>query len=820
MNDLWTTAALWLVRTTTVASLLILLALLLARFARQPARRQRLCELGLAAALLATLLSLAPAWMVVGLPLARQQTAAVAEPALLDLPWLAVEEAGLEMSQEFVIPRDSRQVASVPGPDMPGPNEPSWSLVAAAARAVLVLYGAGVLFFLIRWVAGALQLRRLLRSTETVPLQIRELLGARNGSPRLLVSRRLGVPISCGVWRPTVVLPAEFCKPDAQGKLPWVLAHELTHIERRDALSGVLFALGQAVFFHLPWFWMVRKQVRLCQEYVADASAVAERPAEDYAEFLLTFTEAKALPLGATGVSGPVSDLFRRVTMLLQNPLRIEKRCPRLWTCGLAGVLLALAALLGGIGLRAEASDTIIIIIPGQQAKQPSKDAPAQSGQARKGAGSVDVRDVVVKVLTLDDKGNVLNKGEAAKPLVVTVDPPRVRSWLSTVVDASKTSGEEFAHLQKVIDELDKIRQVSKERGIDTRELRELADRLRERLQTKPVQGGAKNKAKSEPNGTARIVVSDPTGTVRAWVGSRDAIVTQAQDSVRGWVQAQDPEKLLRWGVQMAGAQVDLKKLEKLLERLQTEPGKVGAEEIRKALEELRKAAPTTGWLPGPTDKLQWGTAVTRAEPGTKGRYGIRFHAPSGELRDYLGLPKDQGIVVSEVIPGTPAATAGLKAKDIILKLNDAAVPSNEDNAVKMFAGVKDGTSVDLTILRRGKEEVIKGLKPAASATRASVRLKTRYVRNVDAVPEKGGLLSIRSDGAKFTAQQREKNVSITVKGTIRDGRPGDLNITVAVDGKTAFHGSDPAAVPEAWRQRVNRLLDLVRMEPGERERR
>src|SRR5262249_3367676 len=118
--------------------------------------------------------------------------------------------------------------------------------------------------------------------------------------------------------------------------------------------------------------------VRLCQEYVADAAAVAERPADEYAEFLLTLTETKALPLLTTGVGGPVSDLFRRVTMLLQNPLRVENRCPRLWTWGLAGVLLALAVMVGGVGVRAAAADTIVIIIPGKQTTEPGKDKMAE----------------------------------------------------------------------------------------------------------------------------------------------------------------------------------------------------------------------------------------------------------------------------------------------------------------------------------------------------------------------------------------------------------------------------------------------------------
>jgi beta-lactamase regulating signal transducer with metallopeptidase domain len=653
------------------------------------------------------------------------------------------------------------------------PAGSSASVAGTAWPFVLAVYVAGVLFFLVRWLGGIVQLRRLLQHTEPAPPHLCELLGVASGhGPRLLVSRRLHVPISCGVWRPTVVLPADLCQGKANARLSWVLAHELTHIERRDALSGVLFALGQAVFFHLPWFWNLKKQVRLCQEYVADAAAVAERPAEDYAEFLLTFSETRPLPLGATGVSGPVSDLFRRVTMLLQNPFRVEKRCPRLWTCGLAGVLLALAGLLGGIGLRAEAGDTIVIIIPGQKSEESGKDKKAKQAS---GAGLNRVDVVNVKVATRDDKGNVVEKvvtldkdgkliqrGDGAADVRVVVPDPSgsVRVW--TLDKDGIAAGKEI------------------------------------RVRARPKDGVGEDK------------------TIQVWALDKDD--ASSNRTIRVW--AGDPKVTAGWGVKplvnaFAVTQVDWKNLEQLLERLQKEPGKVNLEEIRKALEELRKVAPVARAWAG-TDDKNLRARVIEASPETRGRFGIRFNVPSTEIREYLGLARDQGIVVTEVLPGTPAAKAGLKVRDIILKLNGAPVPSDENAALKLFNAVKDGASVDLTILRRGKEEVIKGLTPAA-ASPARYRAWVR-TSNVDRTPDKGAVLSVRIDSGNFTARHREKGLSINIEGKIKGGQAADMKISVR-DGKTEFVGTDPAAVPEQWRQRVNRLLELIRGDAGSRER-
>src|SRR5262249_35731201 len=105
-----------------------------------------------------------------------------------------------------------------------------------------------------------------------------------------------------------------------------------------------------------PWFWRLRRQVRLCQEYVADATVVRTvGAAEDYAEFLLSMTTAPVVPVSATGVMGNSSDLFRRVTMLLKTPKRMERTGSWRWTWPTAGGLLALAIVVSGIGPKAVA---------------------------------------------------------------------------------------------------------------------------------------------------------------------------------------------------------------------------------------------------------------------------------------------------------------------------------------------------------------------------------------------------------------------------------------------------------------------------------
>src|SRR5262249_34662748 len=161
------------------------------------------------------------------------------------------------------------------------------------AGMVLGGFALGSVVMLGRWLLGYLVLGRLLQSAGPAPEGVTRLFASITTgwgrSPRLLVSPKLRVPISCGPGQPTVVLPARLCDRGDLRAWRWVFANELKHLERRDAWSCWLFGLGQAIYYYLPWFWGLRRQVRLCQEYVPDAAATErEAGAADYAEFLLS----------------------------------------------------------------------------------------------------------------------------------------------------------------------------------------------------------------------------------------------------------------------------------------------------------------------------------------------------------------------------------------------------------------------------------------------------------------------------------------------------------------------------------------------------
>ena len=176
-------------------------------------------------------------------------------------------------------------------------------------------------------------------------------------SARLMVSGAVRRPICFGVWRPVVVVPAALVGAGRWEELRIVLLHELVHIRRRDGVTWLIASLAQVVFFYQPLYWHLRKQLRLAQEYVADAWAAEQASSPvAYAENLLRLLKEDIRPVptaAMAAVNGP-SEFYRRMQRLLASGETTEKQCGAGWTLAAGVVVLAVA--LGVSSLTVEAA--------------------------------------------------------------------------------------------------------------------------------------------------------------------------------------------------------------------------------------------------------------------------------------------------------------------------------------------------------------------------------------------------------------------------------------------------------------------------------
>jgi S1-C subfamily serine protease len=71
------------------------------------------------------------------------------------------------------------------------------------------------------------------------------------------------------------------------------------------------------------------------------------------------------------------------------------------------------------------------------------------------------------------------------------------------------------------------------------------------------------------------------------------------------------------------------------------------------------------------------------------------------------------------VRPESPAAKAGLKAHDVLVEIDGKAVPDNVREFAQMVGQLKAKTPVDAVVIRKGKQETVKGLSlPEANELR------------------------------------------------------------------------------------------------------
>jgi beta-lactamase regulating signal transducer with metallopeptidase domain len=356
---------------------------------RQPVRRMRIIVMTLAACLLAPLFNLIPGLPHWSLPRTVTATAvatsasrrpptdtsfpsqsppdsdripmrnghsvaSLPEPSDLD-PALVVELPEDETDGRIVA---SEPIADALPPAHSAPSPSTMTQPVAIPQAIdlrvwtVGTYLAGLAGFMTWWLAGLVGLRRVLREARPAPEScrniLREIAGPAGDRVRLLVSSRATQPFTFGWRRPVIVLPENMSKatdavahpfrreaqPSAlasERELQWCLAHEWAHVARGDSLVWSLAGVARTVYYYQPLCWWLRTQLRLCQDYLADAAAARESSPDTYAAFLAARAAGRPLAIGL-GIASGKSDLYRRVAMLVQNHRILETRCPFSWT--------------------------------------------------------------------------------------------------------------------------------------------------------------------------------------------------------------------------------------------------------------------------------------------------------------------------------------------------------------------------------------------------------------------------------------------------------------------------------------------------------
>lgn len=95
---------------------------------------------------------------------------------------------------------------------------------------------------------------------------------------------------------------------------------------------------------------------------------------------------------------------------------------------------------------------------------------------------------------------------------------------------------------------------------------------------------------------------------------------------------------------------------------------------------------------------------VTGLQPPT--RLGIRVQPMTPELRRYFEAPRDRGVLVSRVEPGSPADRAGVRVGDVIVRLGDV-VARHPRDVVREALRAPSGEPLEIEVVRKGRRRTL-----------------------------------------------------------------------------------------------------------------
>ncbi len=164
----------------------------------------------------------------------------------------------------------------------------------------------------------------------------------------------------------------------------------------------------------------------------------------------------------------------------------------------------------------------------------------------------------------------------------------------------------------------------------------------------------------------------------------------------------------------------------------------------------------------------------------TRGRIGVQISPVSDDVAKAIGLEEAKGAMVSNVEQGGPAADAGIRSGDVILKFDGKDIKHMAD-LPRIVGGTKPGSRADMEVWRKGKTVKLKvkvGEMPAADDAGTPGKPEAPQATPVDAL------------GLKVAEVDEEARGKMDVKGGVQvvDAEepastaglmPGDIIVTI-----------------------------------------
>jgi RND family efflux transporter MFP subunit len=177
--------------------------------------------------------------------------------------------------------------------------------------AIVALWACGLLAIAFWRFRGWLRVRAAVRTSAPVDI---------SAAVEVRSSTELLEPGVVGLFRPTLLLPAGISERLTPSQLEAVLAHELSHIRRRDNLTAAIHMSVEALFWFHPAVWWIGSRLVEEREHACDEAVLSlGNEPRDYAEAILSVCKHYVeSPLGCvSGVTG--ARINQRIQAILMS---------------------------------------------------------------------------------------------------------------------------------------------------------------------------------------------------------------------------------------------------------------------------------------------------------------------------------------------------------------------------------------------------------------------------------------------------------------------------------------------------------------------
>jgi C-terminal processing protease CtpA/Prc len=132
---------------------------------------------------------------------------------------------------------------------------------------------------------------------------------------------------------------------------------------------------------------------------------------------------------------------------------------------------------------------------------------------------------------------------------------------------------------------------------------------------------------------------------------------------------------------------------------------------------------------------------------------GVELHEVTGDTAKELKLPAERGVVLSSIVPESPAAKAGLKENDVVTEINGQRVEGSAQFR-RMIREIPAGRTAQLTVWRDGRAQTVSVTLGKAEERRHSFKVFTpapgasgSFAFNMPEIPM---IPPMEWDGSKF----------------------------------------------------------------------